>query len=76
MSLSSLAPSFWFLQESVTIGQFHFIGCLELWCAADELGKLWSVEYELIEKAFEVKVSEPGGEHPWAGVGVRFPAGN
>ena len=25
------------------------IACLELWCAIDELGQLWSFEYQLME---------------------------
>jgi hypothetical protein len=29
-----------------------FIMGLEVWCAADDLGKLWSVEYQLMEEDY------------------------
>ena len=29
----------------------YFIRCLEIWSATDELGKLWSVEYQLMEES-------------------------
>ena len=34
--------------------------CLKLWCATDEMGKLWSVEYELMEEVYLQGVEERG----------------
>jgi hypothetical protein len=35
-----------------TEGHTGVIACLELWCATDELGELWSVEYDLTEEDY------------------------
>jgi len=43
-----------------------FIVCLELWGATDEPGKLWSVEYELMEEGYremaKLRGIKPGGK--------------
>ena len=52
------------LNEATGKDHTCFDGCLEVWCATDELDKLWIVEYELMEECYlQVVMSRRGASN-------------
>ena len=43
------------MTKSLPMGKDHtcLTECLELWCATNKLGKLWNVEYQLMEEGYK-----------------------